>query len=73
MKLIGILFVVFGLLALASGGISYTKRGQVLDLGTLQPSTAARKTLPVAPIAGIAALLSGLALIVAGSKPRIMG
>ncbi len=68
MKLIGIVLIAFGLLALAFGGFSYTKREKVLDLGPLQATTETHKTIPIAPIAGIAALLGGIALIVVGSK-----
>lgn len=73
MKLIGALLIVFGLLALASGGYSTIRRDQVLDLGTLQVSTAPKKTPPIAPLAGIAALLGGFSLMVGRSKARVMG
>lgn len=68
MKLIGILLVVFGLAALAAGGFSYTKREKVLDIGPLQASTETRKTIPIAPIAGVAAIAGGIVLIVVGTK-----
>ncbi len=68
MKLIGIVLIVFGLLALAFGGFSYTKREKVLDLGPIHATTETHKTIPIAPIAGIAALLGGIALIVVGAK-----
>lgn len=71
MKLIGILLVVFGLAALAAGGFSYTKREKVLDIGPLQASTETRKTIPIAPIAGVAAMAGGIVLIVVGSKTRV--
>ena len=71
MKLIGIVLIVFGVLALAFGGFSYTKREKVLDLGPLQASTESRKTVPIAPIAGVGALIGGIALLVAGSKSRV--
>jgi uncharacterized membrane protein YidH (DUF202 family) len=71
MKLIGIVLIVFGVLALAFGGFSYTKREKVLDLGPLQASTESRKTVPIAPIAGVGALIGGIALLVVGSKSRV--
>jgi uncharacterized membrane protein YidH (DUF202 family) len=71
MKLIGIILIVFGVLALAFGGFSYTRREKVLDLGPLQASTETRKTVPIAPIAGVAALVGGIALVVAGSRTRV--
>ena len=70
MKLIGILLIVFGVVALAAGGFSYTKREKVLDIGPLQATTEEHKTIPIAPIAGLGAILGGVALVVVGSKSR---
>ena len=36
MKLIGVLLIVLGIVALAVGGFSYTKREKVLDIGPIQ-------------------------------------
>ena len=63
MKLIGILLIVFGVVALAVGGFSYTDREKVLDIGPLEATTETRKTIPVAPIAGIGAIAGGIALV----------
>jgi hypothetical protein len=73
MKAIGIVLIVFGVFALAFGGFSYTKREKVLDLGPLQATTERQKTIPIAPIAGVAALLGGIALAVAGSRAGSKG
>jgi len=70
-KLIGILLIVFGVIALAAGGISYTKREKVVDLGPIQATTEKQKTLPLSPIVGIAALAGGIVLVVTGSRTRV--
>ena len=70
MKLIGILLIVFGVVALAMGGFSYTKREKVLDIGPLQATTEEHKTIPLSPIVGLAAVAAGIALVVVGSKTR---
>jgi uncharacterized membrane protein YidH (DUF202 family) len=70
MKLIGIVLIVFGVLALAYGGFSYTKNEKVVDLGPLQVNAEHRKTVPIAPIAGIAAVVGGVAMVLAGGKSR---
>ena len=70
MKLIGVLLIAFGLVALAVGGISYTRREKVLDIGPLQATTEKHETIPLSPIAGIAAILGGVALVAAGSRTR---
>jgi uncharacterized membrane protein YidH (DUF202 family) len=70
MKLIGVVLIVVGVLALAFGGFSYTTRERVVDLGPLKVDADKQHSLPVAPIAGVAALVGGIALVVVGSKSR---
>ena len=71
MKLIGIVLIIVGVLGLAYGGFSYTKREKVIDLGPLQVTADREKTVPIAPIAGVAALVGGIALVFAGSRTRV--
>jgi uncharacterized membrane protein YidH (DUF202 family) len=73
MKLIGIVLIVFGVLALAMGGFSYTTRERVVDLGPLKVDADKEHSLPIAPIAGVAAVIAGVALVVVGGKSRIGG
>jgi hypothetical protein len=70
MKLIGYLLIAFGIFALVAGGISYIDRDEVLDIGPIEAVTEERETIPISPIAGIAALAGGVALVVAGSRTR---
>jgi uncharacterized membrane protein YidH (DUF202 family) len=70
MKLIGILLIVFGVVALALGGFQYTTREKVLDIGPLEASTEKHRTIPISPIVGIASLAGGIALVLAGAKSR---
>jgi hypothetical protein len=70
-KLIGVLLVVFGIVALVLGGITYTKRDKVLDIGPIKATAEHEKTIPLSPIVGIASLAGGIALIVAGSRTRV--
>lgn len=69
-KLIGVLLIVFGIVALAMGGFSYTQREKVLDIGPLQATTETQKTVPIAPIVGVVSVVAGIALVVVGSKAR---
>jgi uncharacterized membrane protein YidH (DUF202 family) len=71
-KLIGVLLIVFGVVALAVGGIRYTKREKVLDIGPLQATTEKHETIPISPIAGIAAIAGGAVLVFADrSRTRV--
>lgn len=69
-KIIGICLIVFGVLGLALGGFSYTTRERVVDLGPLKVDADKEHSLPIAPIAGVAALIGGIALVVIGGKSR---
>ena len=71
MKLIGILLIVFGIVALVLGGITYTKRDKVLDLGPIKATAEHEKTIPLSPIVGIASLAGGVVLLIAGTRTRV--
>ena len=62
--------IVFGVVALALGGITYTKREKVLDIGPIKATADHEKTIPLSPIVGIVSLAGGVVLLVAGTKTR---
>ena len=71
MKLIGILLIVFGIVALVLGGITYTKRDKVLDIGPIKATAEHEKTIPLSPVVGIASLAGGVVLLIAGTRTRV--
>jgi uncharacterized membrane protein YidH (DUF202 family) len=71
MKLVGIVLIVVGVVALALGGFSYTKREKAVDLGPVEITAEHRKTVPLSPIVGIVAVGAGLVLVLTGSKSRV--
>lgn len=68
MKIVGIVLIVVGLISLAYGGINYTSREKVLDIGPIEATAERQKTLPMPPILGGVALVAGIGLLVMGSK-----
>jgi cytochrome c biogenesis protein CcdA len=70
MRIIGILLIAVGLISLALGGISYTKREKVLDIGPIEATAERQKTIPLPPLLGGLALAGGVVLLIAGSKKR---
>jgi hypothetical protein len=70
MKIVGIVLIVVGALALAYGGISYTKREKVLDIGPIEATAETRETIPLPPLLGGLALAGGIILLVVGSRRR---
>lgn len=70
MRIIGILLIVFGIVALAVGGFSYKDRDKVLDLGPIEATTETTKRVPLSPIVGLAAIAGGAVLVFAGARTR---
>jgi uncharacterized membrane protein YidH (DUF202 family) len=68
MKILGIVLIVAGVLVLALGGFSYTREKTVVDLGPIQATTKTRETVPIPPLAGGAAILAGVAVLVVGTR-----
>ncbi len=66
--IIGIILIIIGVIALAYGGFSYTKREKVIDAGPLQVSADKQKTVPLPPILGGLCLVGGIVLVVAGNR-----
>jgi hypothetical protein len=68
--IIGIALIVLGIVALTLGGISYTDKEKVLDIGPIEATAEHRKTIPLPPILGGASLVAGVVLLVAGARSR---
>jgi hypothetical protein len=66
--LVGIILIVIGVISLAYQGITYTTHEKVLDLGPLQATKEEHKTIPLPPVLGRLALVSGVVLGFAGGK-----
>jgi uncharacterized membrane protein YidH (DUF202 family) len=64
----GIVLIVLGLGALVYQGFTYTTRETVIDIGPLKATADREKTVPIPPIAGIVAVVAGVALVVAGMR-----
>jgi uncharacterized membrane protein YidH (DUF202 family) len=69
-KLIGVLLIVFGIVALVLGGIRYTTREKVLDIGPIEATAEKHREIPLSPVVGIVSVVGGIALVVAGSRTR---
>lgn len=67
-SIVGVLLVVFGLVALIYQGFTYTKRETVVDIGPVHATADRQKTVPLPPIVGGLALVGGVVLLVAGAR-----
>jgi hypothetical protein len=67
-KTLGIILIALGLFGLAWGGFTYTTKEKVVDIGPIHATRDETNNVPLPPIAGAAALIGGIVLLVAGGK-----
>ena len=67
-KIVGLILIVGGVLALAFGGFSYTKDSSAMKIGPLELSVKEKETVNVPLWAGVAAVVAGGLLLVLGKK-----
>ena len=67
-KTLGVILIVLGLFGLAWGGFTYTTTEKVVDIGPIHATRDKTHNVPLPPIAGAAALIGGVVLLVAGKR-----
>jgi hypothetical protein len=67
-KVTGMVLIALGLLGLAWGTFTYTTREKVLDIGPIHATRDETHRVPLSPIAGVVAIVGGIALLLAGKK-----
>jgi hypothetical protein len=67
-KTLGVILIVLGLVGLVWGGFTYTTKEKVVDIGPIHATRDEKHNIPLPPIAGAAALIGGIVLLVAGKK-----
>ncbi len=68
LALIGVVLIALGVVGLVVANVSFTERKTVLDAGPIKITQEQEKTIPIPTIAGIAAVVVGLALVFAGRR-----
>lgn len=68
MKLLGVLLIVVGLVGLAYGGISWTRKDTVIDAGPVEVTADRNERVPIPPVLGGISLVAGIGLLVMGSR-----
>jgi uncharacterized membrane protein HdeD (DUF308 family) len=63
MRTLGAILIVLGIVALVWGGITYTKREKVIDVGPIEASVDERKTIPLPPVVGVVAVIAGAIMV----------
>ena len=68
MRAIAVLLIVLGLVGLIYGGVSWTRREKVVDIGPLEVTREHEKTLPLPPLLGGLCLAAGVVLLMRGGR-----
>ncbi|HEX6616166.1 MAG TPA: hypothetical protein VF046_07650 [Gemmatimonadales bacterium] len=66
--IVGVVLIVLGVLGLALGGFSFTRKEKVLDLGPIEASADKKESVAIPPILGALAVVGGIVLVAAGAK-----
>ena len=67
-KLLGLILVIVGVLALAYGGFSYTQEEKKAQIGPLELSVKDKERVNIPVWAGVGAAVLGAALLLAGGR-----
>lgn len=68
--IVGIVLIALGIVALGYQGFTYTSREKIIDIGPIQATQETKKTIPLSPILGGAALAGGIVLVIIGSGAK---
>ena len=67
---IGVLLILFGVVALAFQGFTFFTTERVVDAGPFKVDVQRPHTIVFHPVVGLAALAGGAVLVIAGSRTR---
>jgi uncharacterized membrane protein YidH (DUF202 family) len=70
MKILGIVLIIAGVVALVYGGFTYTTTKKAVDMGPVQINTKHEHSVALPPVLGVIAILGGGALVYFGAKGR---
>ena len=62
-KVIGIVLIVLGVVGLAYGGLSWTRRDTIVNAGPIEITADKTERVPLPPIAGGLLLIAGVVLV----------
>lgn len=68
MRIVALVLIVVGVLALVYEGFTYTKRRDTVQVGPVGITAEQKQTVPVPPIVGVVAIVAGLGLLFVSRK-----
>jgi len=70
MKILGTALAILGLVVLIYGTIGYDRKTTILDMGGIRATATEHKTIPLAPVIGVLALVGRVGLLRLSSSRR---
>jgi hypothetical protein len=67
-RTVGLLLIILGAIALIWGGITYTKREKIVDIGPIEIEAEEKERIPLPPILGAVALVGGIVLMASAGR-----
>ena len=67
-KVLGAILIVLGICGIAWGGFTYTTEQKIVDIGPIHATREKTHDIPIPPIAGVLALVGGIAVLAFGTK-----
>jgi uncharacterized membrane protein YidH (DUF202 family) len=68
MKILGVILIIVGVVALIYGGVTWTTHKKAVDLGPVQIEKAEHHSIPLPPALGVVAIVGGGALFFFGAR-----
>ncbi len=68
MKILGAILIVLGLIGVVWGGVTYTTRDKIIDIGPIHATRDKTHHVPVPPVAGAIALVGGVTILLLSAK-----
>ena len=70
-RIVGLVLIVIGIVALLWGGVFWTDRDTVVDAGPLEVQTEETEGFALPPVLGVVSLIGGIILLVVPDKRRV--
>ncbi len=69
-RIVAIVLIVLGVIALVYQGITYTTREKVLKIGPIEATAEKKKTVPLPPVIGGAMVVGGIIILLTAGRGR---
>lgn len=70
-RIVGVVLIILGVVALVSGGVFWTDRDTVIDAGPVEVTTEDREGISLPPVLGALAIVGGAVLLFVPDRRRV--